>query len=101
MRIGQRREWLNVQGIDAPVPIHLRLPGQVEQRRRIAEAELVVEPVTEPVLVSGKSGILLMTGSTGKVAVLRQAAIIKESATEFEPGPGEPVRIKRVFRWGK
>jgi hypothetical protein len=56
--------------IDAAIPVKAGMPGKIEQSRRIARSELVVETVTKVVVKSGKGSKLLVTRCTGEVAVL-------------------------------
>ena len=77
-----RRERLHVEVIDGAVPHELRLPRQVKQRRRVADADAVVDPVAARMVRMRKSGIGRMTTLTRDGTIARQQRIVKERATE-------------------
>lgn len=75
---GNGGQWLYFNMVDAAIPMHFLHPSQVKSAGRIAGGKSVVKAMAQVVVVSGKCGKLLVATGAGEVAVLAQAAIVKQ-----------------------
>jgi len=89
---------LQVQVADTAIAVKSRLPGEVVQGRCVAGSELVVEAVTEIMVVIRKSSKLLVATAAGKVAIFGKLSVVKQFLAEGKTSIGNGVGIEIIHR---